>query len=536
MIRFSILFLKLSFLFFFHSHPLIVAFGTMTNVSRYGNRNEEFRTEYYNKKLPGLERALFKKLSPQGRRANWERNNPFVKQLKSRFDEFVANAEYYGVDYEEIETKYNEMKHDNISHVQNFMNLICTHFIPIVYQKDIYLKDFLWQLHVACTEIVDVLSSPKGNNTEEQIAATKDMLIVSILGNMEEFSTRLAASLQTGPILFGFFRKGKTIGQSVLVAPIRDRLLKIGNILLPRSDQAGGWRPLATVIRDINARVYDLNEQYLDHGLKREARDLKELFHSTMESAHASAIYFVACGSFSFAILSTANNFFNATVEDENRLPQPVRRFQLFISQGSSIISIFAALYALEFLVKFFTRQRKVLKSVAKIPSEVGGCIRKVKRVAIAQSFITVLRILAALGTVVSLGTNFARLFVLSETPMEYFTRSQIQMGALVSLGGWILAIVLSFFVDFFLLWNLEPTTGYEICINFKSELVRIYNSYSGSTDDALDSVNREYTAREFVDKTRFDSVLRADRFVSNLQTILSKDFKLMNGEQEGTA
>ena len=92
------------------SHPISlfccshkVAFGTMTNVSRYGNRNEEFRSEYYNKKLPGLERALFKALSPEAR--NTIKFNPFVKQLQICFDEFVSAAKYYNTKYHAIQEK-----------------------------------------------------------------------------------------------------------------------------------------------------------------------------------------------------------------------------------------------------------------------------------------------------------------------------------------------------------------------------------------------------------------------------------------------
>ncbi len=71
----------------------------------------------------------------------------------------------------------------------------------------------------------------------------------------------------------------------------------------------------------------------------------------------------------------------------------------------------------------------------AKIPSssEVGGCMRKVKRVAIAQSFI-VLRILAALGTVVSLGTIFAHLFVIRERRSEPRNLKSYYFSALSSL------------------------------------------------------------------------------------------------------
>jgi len=56
------------------------AFGTMTNVSRYQNRNEEFRTEYYSTKLFTLGKSLFKALSPSLRGTFEHDRNPFVTQ------------------------------------------------------------------------------------------------------------------------------------------------------------------------------------------------------------------------------------------------------------------------------------------------------------------------------------------------------------------------------------------------------------------------------------------------------------------------
>jgi hypothetical protein len=76
------------------------AFGTMTNVSRYQNRNEEFRTEYYSTKLFALEKTLFKALSPSARETIENDSNPFITQLRNRIDGFVVSARYYNCDFQ----------------------------------------------------------------------------------------------------------------------------------------------------------------------------------------------------------------------------------------------------------------------------------------------------------------------------------------------------------------------------------------------------------------------------------------------------
>ncbi len=71
-------------------------------------------------------------------------------------------------------------------------------------------------------------------------------------------------------------------------------------------------------IRDIRAKVKKVNAYTGGNKLKIETRDLKELFHATMESALANTIYFIACGSFTFAILLTAFNAFNAITDGQD--------------------------------------------------------------------------------------------------------------------------------------------------------------------------------------------------------------------------
>ncbi len=500
----------------------------MTNVSRYQNRNEEFRAEYHREKLSGLERMLFKILSPEARHRV---TNPFVKKMNAQFDEFVSSAEYYNADYEAIQRMYSEMDANNDTEVENFMLQIRSHFIPDVYQKEAYLKDVLWQVHMACAEVVSVLKSSGKYGT------SCDKSIIPILESMPTFSVRLEKSLQTGPILWGFIRKGKTLPQYVLLAPFRYWTFKVYNTIMPKF---GGvrWRPIPTAIRDIRTKVKEVNN-FTGNDLKKETRDLKELFHATMESALASTIYFVACGSFTFAILLTAFNAFYATVKNEDLVPVGIQTARSVVRIGAPIISIFASYYASEYFVKQLIHQRKVHKAIGALPSGLNSSLSKVRSIAALQSCITFIRILAGIFTVLCLLFGFIHAnFGNVQLPIS---KERTLIGAFIAIGGWGVSSALEFFVEFFPLWNLEPSAGYDLCNAFQADLSKIYNEFNEAMNinhilgpKMAERLIREYTAREFLDKTRFDSVLKADRFSAIMQTILSEDFDLSSSVKEG--
>ena len=508
----------------------------MTNVARYQNRNEEFRAEYHREKLPELEKMLFKTLSPESRH---KVTNPFVKKLETQFDEFVSSAEYYNADYESIKDMYDNMDKNNDAKVEDFMLQIQSHFVPVVYQKEVYLKDVLWQVHLACAEVVSVLRLQGAGGGRDC-----DQSIISILKNMPKFSNRLEKSLQTGPILWGFIRKGKTLPQCVLLAPFRYWTFKSYNFLMPKLNGVG-WRPIPTAIRDIRTKVKKVNEFVGRNKLKKETRDLKELFNATMESALASTIYFIGCGSFTFAILLTAFNAFNLTVKVQEDVPQPVQTTEAALRIAAPIISIFASLHASEYLVKQLIHQRKVLKAIASLPDEIKHSVIQVKSIAALQSCITFIRILAGFCTVISLlSTFFHNNLTRIRIPI---TPEQTVLATFAAIGGWFIAILLEFYLEFFALWNLEPSAGYDICSAFHNALRKIYNEFSNNEfSEGIniknhilgpkmgDRIIREYTAKEFLDKTRFDSVLMADRFSAIMQTILSEDFHLSSSHEDG--
>jgi len=498
---------------------VFVAFGTMTNVSRYQNRNEEFRTEFLSKKMPRVERSLFKTLSPSAR--NRVTSNPISKQLQNSVQDFKTSAEYYGVSCDEILSLYIDLETDRIESVENLMEKIRSYFIPIVYHKETYLKDSLLKVHNAAGELLDLLQDIGGNGEA-------DDLFVMMLEKLPTYNMRLQNSLQTGPIKYGFRREGKPMRQCIIFAPFRYWLFRICNALFSGND-ASCWLPVSTVTKSMCINIQKCNEYIGGNKLKCEARDLKELFYATMESAHASTVYFVACLSFTFALLSTTINLVTAIVIrtqsiSRDELPAWLDLTRRCIQGGSAVASIFAALCALEYFIKLLYHQRKVIIATEELPQGISKTVGKVTYIARLQSFISLSRALAAALSVSALACGF--IFNLSEDLSPWGVKGTgLLWLAEAAISSWFIASFVSIYTIFFPLWNLGPKASQDICNHFKSKLIEIYISYGESNDE--ESVIRDYTAREFLSKTRFDSSLGADRLSAIMQTILSQEFNL---------
>ena len=493
---------------------VFVAFGTMTNVSRYQNRNEEFRTEFLSKKMPRVERALFKSLSPSAR--NRVTSNPISKQLANSFQDFKTLAEYYGVKCDEIQSLYFDLETNRIDSIENLMERIRSYFIPTVYHKETYLKDSLVRVHNAAKDLLDLLQE-KGGNGEA------DDLFVTMLDKLPTYNTRLQNSLQTGPIKYGFRREGKPMRHCVLFAPFRYWFYRICNALFSGSD-AIHWLPISTVTKSMFINIQKCNEYVGGNKLKCEIRDLKELFYATMESAHASTVYSVACLSFTFALLSTSINVVSAIVPDPS--PTWLDLTESNIQRGSAVASIFAALCALEYFIKLFYHQRKVIRATEEFPGGLSNTVGEITYIARLQSSISLSWALAAVLSVGALVSGFVNSIKPGLLPSWMEDEEDlIWWIAVAAICSWFIASFVSIYANFFPLWNLDPKASQDICNHFKSKLVEIYNSYGESNDE--ESVIRDYTAREFLSNARLDSSRGADRFSAIMQTILSNEVNL---------
>ena len=264
------------------------------------------------------------------------------------------------------------------------------------------------------------------------------------------------------------------------------------------------------------------NEYVGGNRLRCEVRDLNEFFYASMESAHASTVYCVACLSFTLALVTTTQNIILAVIPMDARV-NPARWLQLLvpaIQDSSALASSFASFVALEYFVKLFLHQRKVVRTVRGFSTGISNeTVVKLGRIARFQSYVSFLSSIGALGAVCVL------MFGLVDRRVEAFDLSNyvdIVVVATGVFGVWFLAGLGTFYIDFFLLWNFGPTAGKDVCRQFRTKITDIYNKYAESIDD--EHLIKDYTVREFLAKSRFDSVVGANRFSAIMHAILSDE------------
>uniref|UniRef100_A0A7S2ET43 Uncharacterized protein n=1 Tax=Ditylum brightwellii TaxID=49249 RepID=A0A7S2ET43_9STRA len=513
------------------------SFGTMTNVSRYVNRQEEFRAEFSRTKMLGLERTLFKVLSSSKRKEIDDASNPLLKQVRVAYEDFVTGATYYDTSSDEIQESYGNTNFMDLKSVEAFMEEITSNFIAKLYQKEAYLKDKLVSLYAACIELAEVLENDERTGDEETYI--EDEATYKAFRRMPNFTERLENSLQTGPIVYGFIRKNKKVGQWAIFAPIRTFYFMLGNFLLKGLNlRCGVLNPISTEIKVMRGVVTALNRS-LGQTLKKEAYDLKELFHATMESSIGMSLFFVGMWVFIFSFFIIANGIASAVQNTSTTCAGALgisgrnsfQQYQCFVVEGGAIVSALAGLIALSFFVRQFRHQRKVVAAINYLPSPPPS-VRKIGSLAYFQSLISIWQCIATCTSLASIVIGFVLRFDFAD--FENNVTFGLAIGAVGAFG---ISIFLQLIANLGMLYNVEPSAGIDVCSAFWGTLTKKHRLFSlGRSEKSVmspaleDRESWEYVAREFLTETRFDTVLGADRFNAVMQAIQSGDTSSWRG------
>jgi len=389
---------------------------------------------------------------------------------------------------------------------------------------------------------------------------------VLLMKDFQQLSCRLGESLQKGPIRFGFYRTGKPLSRCIAFAPFRYWFIVFCNRVSRRNLHLCKL-PLPTVVQNIykefeKCQNFDVTDPNM---FRREFRDMKELYHAMMESASATNIFLVAFNSFClsiiflfFALIKLA--FINADEEKEmNMNTDNEYGYARFTLQSlSTINSFFGAIIAIELFAKLYRHQRKVGKSIDQIPlllvqesDKKRSICQALSRIASIQSIVSLMWVFASLGTLITLA---AGLIIITEpcvlvvtnmcsndkAALVKFVSRNIwfaQRTAVGSITFWVLGRIGIAYVNFFLLWKLDPDSSSILCDYFRGQLAHHYKNYAvkdemnrrlySKEQDGNNFVQKDYMCREFLNRTRFDSVLGADRVSAIIQTVLDRDFHL---------
>ena len=486
-----------------------ISFGTMTNVARYKIRNEEARILFYDNKFAKVKRSIVSLLSSKTQRSLPDDLNPFLVELGVLVERFQRSARYYGYEesreldqaFERFKTKPDERKE-----IQKFQRLLASKLIVDSYHVNSYLQEDLVNIYKA---LEDALSyrTKKANTTHNEAN------VQAAFHQLNRFSKRLDASLQRGPIRWGFIKQRKLAHWDVTV------VLRYFYSLFCRVLCWKAWRfaPIETITYHIVNVVKSLSTgSGTGVLLRREIRDLEELYWATHESDIASMIFVSAFLVFTASIVFTVARIFNIDTLEQAAF-------------WATVPSTLGAMLACQHLVRklrilwnLWLVLRKKATSATRYQDRVN--IRKVCNVTLTQILLTWLRLSAVTAAAVALPFSIAENGfgnrIGTPTLLPFWL-------ALAAVGTAIVATLFFFVVEYGVRYNLSPTLPVSIVESFRDELNTLYWDFRQPWNDiqtkqVQERTTWEYVAREFLHVYRFDTVFAADRFGAILQYIQS--------------
>ena len=483
---------------------LAIAFGTMTNVSRYKNRNEEFRSFFLTQKFPQVLKGVFALMAEeQMERSGYKGiSNPYVENLDCLVTRFLSHATYYNRKDDEISffmDAYSELNADPFSQqrIIHFMRLIVQQFLPCTFQDNSYLQEDLVAIYESLEEMLQMLKSP--NNCALDGSHDLFHALVALQENLE-------SSVEKGEIRFGFLKSRKLHQQSLWISIRFLFLFMFG---------CGTLSKIRNAVSDaekVRSRASKKNV------LRREIQDLKELEFATKESEIASMIFLSALIVFLTSAIFTAFRLVTLAADEEAEWVSVLSSATAFAAIGSLLGALLALFHFVRKIKHLISLNRILGKRTSTIESfhQVQGAVR-------FQIMLTFVRLAAISAACVGLPWSVAAgaLGTNDDAPVY------VAAGAV---GSALLSLLLFFVLEFEVRYNLDPKLGSLVRNAFRSELDRLQNWFCSPGDNRLairtsDSIEREemeYVVRQFAHRYRFDTVFAADRFGSIAQYLQS--------------
>ena len=491
-----------------------VSFGSMTNVSRYRNRNEEMRRLIVDEKFPDILRNIFSLMSVEEQSDCPTKDNPFLNDdgIGGLVKKFVADARYYNEDDNKIkrfQAAYTDFENGRGSRSASseFRRRLAGEFIPNDFHVNSYLQESLVDIYQAVDEMLELAQENKNACVPEARAIYQGLLDVR---------PQLKATVKLDHIYFGFIRR-RPITETAIFAGLQ---FLLGPLLSFSSAQK-----TARLLRAVKKA---------DKGdpappcLKRVERDLHELHHATQESRIAAMMFLSAFIVFWFSVF-----FSIIRLIEFIDAPGPGSS-ESSLSGINSIIAAasWAALGTLigAVLASFhFLRKLKHLFSLSCLLSSSAKGSGVVHAVTLTQILLTLVRLVA-----VSLATVSLPWSIVIQTFVDEPNTTAPGLLAALSVITAIVATVFFFIVEFFIRYNLNPQLGETVVEPLKDRVMEIKQSFTKPSSEGIETRQRremeawDYTAREFVHQYRFDTVFAADRFGTIVQYIkgMGEDFQ----------
>lgn len=416
-----------------------VAFGSITNVSRYKIRNEETRILIEKDSFTNLLKAVFSLMNRETRESVPQDQNPFLVELETTVKEFRECLVYYGLDLPEtFDHNYQRATSrdgiNNMDQILAWRTLIASDFIPGITNG--YVQDSLVAI---CKELDEMLFM-----LGRQHKVVVDSEAKQLFNRLVAFRSRLNASLQTGLVRFGFLKQRDFAHWDVIVA-VRNFVS-----LFWRLDRRNAmrWAPIQSETLGILEQTKELAERC--GGLHREVQDLTTLYWATRESDISSLIFLLAVTVFIASILFSFARVFNVeTLED--------------IAFWALLASTMGALLAVQHLGRKLAILVRLHGQLGQKPASID--LTKVSKVTAIQITFTVARLATALLAAVALPLSLAKRFFDFGAPN---IPESIAFCSLVLAGA---SGIIFLFVEFGVRYNLPVTLGPFVCGLFREEI-----------------------------------------------------------------
>ena len=489
---------------------ILISFGTMANVMRYKIRNEETRILFFDKQFLNVKKAVFGLMSKDAQDAVPAYENPIIIDLEDKVKTFLFNAEYYNFDEpKEFKDAYEtlKMKINDPEAILEFMKLLSSHFIADIYHVSSYLQEDLVNIYKACDGMYVFL-------TQEVKAGSGVAEAKHLFERLIDFTPVLDDSMQRGHIYGGFLKTRKFAHWDICVV-----LRYFWSLIC--CARAGGKTPLAPIQTEtlgICKETASLSSLHSFSVLRREVRDLQQLYWATRESDVASLIFCSASLVFLSSWVFTISRIITKAGGSDT-----VTEVAFWAVVASAFGAILAAFHFVrKFLILLGLFGTLFKKKRAAKTREDKAALGKVISTTFTQIALTFVRLCAALAAGVALPFSVAQQGFADKIGTDEDLPFWIALGAFcASVGG----VIFFFMVEYVTRYTLSPKLGEFVCEAFREEIEHIYAATSVPLNDidAKQIQEREaweYTAREFLHKYRFDTVFAADRFGAIMQYI----------------
>jgi hypothetical protein len=418
-----------------------VSFNSMTNVSRYKNRNEEARRKLFDQKYNRVMKSVFSLMTRDQRNLFTGPNqNPFFVSLDHYATVFVDLAKYYNMpeaDVASFESAYKDFQESNRDQAStvSFMHLLVTVFIAGTFHESSYLQEALVNLYKELNDMLDLVREAPSNGLVGAVDVYRQLL---------SFQPSLEASIQRGAIKYGFLR---ACAWHQTVIPVS---LKF--ILSPCFGKASiGGKTLAVLNAVKSLRTTDST---VEKTLSRPIRDLAELYHATKESETSSMMILSAYITFVLSICFSIIRIIEISGPRENYKSE-LEWIDTLLSVASwaSLGTLLGAFIA---VFHFYRKLKHLFGLVGFLtPRRSDPSIHTAIAVTRTQEFITMIRFFSVIGSSASI-----TLFIVSQTVDRRIYRKIAAYIALGAVGAAVMSVLLFVLFEFFVRYNLDPRLG----------------------------------------------------------------------------